>query len=864
MPHYTSFFRRGNKVYIRELIDDHTRETRIEQYKPKLYIGSNEPNCKYTNLAGDTLKEVEFSSIKAARDYGDSANIPVFGYPRWEYACIDELYPEEEISYKFEDLKILYLDIEVNSDTHYSSVAKPDQEVILIQLLYRDKCYVLGTKFYESYDESIVYIQCKDEVDMLKKFVKLFRKIDPDIITGWHTAGYDIPYLKVRFDALEMEDTFKRLSPFNMISESEEVVFGKPQLRIEIMGVQHLDYIHLMKKFDTKKYENYKLDTVAQEILGKNKVSYPGSLAELYVTNFEEFVRYGIVDTQLVKEIEDKKNLIQLVVMVAYMDKVNFIDTFSQVRMWDNKFMVYLKHHKNVQVPYMIARESDDFVEEEGKFEGAYVFEPIPGKYNWVMSDDVQSLYPSIMIACNASPETYRGNHDKKVEFFLADQPEYEKYLLTNNLTSLANGSVFTREHRGFIPEVIDTVFRMRVEAKDKMNAAKGVVAHIEKELSKHGSCPEYAGMSDDELKGLIAENEVIASINKVRQNALKVKINSAYGAIGNPYFRFYQRDIAEGVTLTGQTLLKTVSPQLNKFFSQFEHPTSESRVVYGDTDSLYYTLDSVVAKYVPAGTSVEKTVEFLDRFHKSKIKDLISQHTLDLQKKLNVFEYRLKFVRDVIADTGIFIKKKKYILQVWDSEGTRYSSPDLKMMGIEAVKSSTPKYCRDKIKESIKLILNTDNDGLIRFLEATEREFMELPVDKIAFPRGISDIEKYTIESESNVIFNDDDDMSIEAKKGCPMHVKAAIHHNKILIDKGLDTKIPLITNGDKIKFVYLKFPNPIRNNAIAFDDELPEQFGLHRYVDYYTQYQKSLIDPIKAITDIIDWNTERSNALF
>lgn len=863
MTYYTSFFRRGNKVYIRELIDDHTREHRVEQYKPKLYIESQEPNCKYTNLEGHSLKEVEFSSIKAAREYGDSANIPVFGYPRWEYACVDELYPDEEIKYTFEDLKIVYLDIEVKSDTHFSSIENPDQEVILIQMLYKDRCYILGTKFYESYDDSLVYIQCKDEVDMLKKFVKLFRKIDPDIITGWNTAGYDIPYLKVRFDFLQMEDTFKRLSPFNMISESEEVVFGKPQLRIELMGIQHLDYIHLIKKFDLKKYENYKLDTVAKEILGKNKVSYEGSLADLYVTNYEEFVRYGMVDTQLVKEIEDEKNLIQLVVMVAYMDKVNFIDTFSQVRMWDNKFMVYLKHHKNIQVPYMIARESDDFVEEEGKFEGAYVFEPVPDKYNWVMSDDVQSLYPSIIIACNASPETYRGNHNKNVEFFLSPQPEYEDFLIANNYTSLANGSVFIRERRGFIPEVIDSVFNMRIQAKNIMNMAKGMAANIEKEISSRGTYPEYAGMSVDDLKGMIVEQKTIASINKVRQNALKVKINSAYGAIGNPYFRFYQRDIAEGITLTGQTLLKTVSPKLNELFAQFEHEGVVSEVVYGDTDSLYYTLNSVVAKYVPEGTSVEKTIEFLDRFHKSKIKPVIDEHTNKLQKKLNVYEARLKFVRDVIADTGIFIKKKKYILQVWDAEGVRYATPDLKLMGIEAVKSSTPKYCRERIKDAIKLILNTDNDGLITFLEGVEQEFKTLPVNQIAFPRGISDIEKYTVESEINDMFGEDDS-SIEAKKGCPMHVKAAIHHNKLLIEKNLTTKIPSITNGDKIKYVYLKSPNPIRNNAIAFDDELPSQFGLVKYVDYDVQYQKSLIDPIKAITDVINWKTERSNSLF
>ena len=868
MNHYTSFFRRGNKVYIRELVQGQTeREMRTIDYMPYLYIpcSESESNTKYKNLAGQHLKEVQFQSISSLRAYTDSVNGSLYGYPRHEYACVDNEYPTEEITYNFNDLRVVYLDIEVNSDTHYSSVENPDQAVILMQLQMGEMCYILGTKFYESYDDKLIYIQCKDEVDMLKKFVRLFRKLDPDIISGWNSSGYDIPYLKTRCDMLEIPDVFKRLSPFNQINESDEIVFGKPQLRVELMGIQHLDYIHLIKKFDLKKYENYKLGTVAQEILKKTKVEFEGSLSDLYVTDYNEFVRYGLVDTQLVKEIEDEKNLIQLVVMVAYMDKVNFVDSYSQVRMWDNKFMVYLKHHYNVQVPYVIAKESSDFEEEEeGKFEGAYVFEPIPKKYSNIMSDDVQSLYPSIIIASNASPETYRGNHDKNVEFFLQDQTEYQKYLKENDYSSLANGSVFSRKKQGFVPEIIDSVFRMRVKAKEVMTQAKKDAAVIEKELQKRGVHLEFSSKTDIELKAMLVDLYTIASINKIKQNALKVKINSAYGALGNPYFRFYQRDIAEGITLTGQTLLKTVIPQLNILLEKFHSDANWAKVIYGDTDSIYYSLDGVVQKYVPATATIEERVEFMDRFHKKYIQPVIAMHTQSLHDKLNVFENRLKFVRDVIADTGIFLAKKRYMLQVWDAEGVRYAEPEQKLMGIDAVKSSTPKYCREKIKQAIDIMFNHNNDELIDFLVATEREFKKLPVEQIAFPRGISDIEKYTIESAANDFFGDENDATIEAKKGCPIHVKASIFHNKLLMEKGLDTRVPLITNGDKIKFCYLKNPNPIANNSIAFDDKLPVEFGLHKYLDYKLQYEKSFLDGIKAITNVIGWTTERNNALF
>lgn len=868
MNHYTSYFRRGNKVFIRELVQgQREREHRTIEFTPKLYIPvtKEESNCKYTTLAKEPLKEVQFRSIKDAREYGSSCNVKLYGYPRWEYSCVDEEYPCEEIPYNFSDLRVLYLDIEVQSDTHYSTVSNPDQEVILVQLQMLDKCYILGTKFYESYDENLIYIQCKDEVDMLRKFVRLFRKLDPDIISGWNSAGYDIPYLKTRFDVLDMADTFKRLSPFNMINESEEEVFGKMQLRIELMGIQHLDYIHLIKKFDLKKYENYKLGTVAQEILKKTKVEYEGSLADLYVTDYNEFVRYGLVDTNLVKEIEDEKNLIQLVVMVAYMDKVNFIDTFSQVRMWDNKFMVELKYKYNVQVPYTIAKESSEFQEEsDEKFEGAYVFEPEPGKYDNVMSDDVQSLYPSIMIACNASPETYKGNHNKDVNFFLGDTTEYNDYLFRNNYTTLANGSVFTREYQGFVPAIIDAVFRMRVEAKNIMTAAKTMAEEIEKELKNRGSNPKYKDYSDIELKNMLVEQHTIASINKIKQNALKVKINSAYGAIGNQYFRFYQRDIAEGITLTGQTLLKTVIPELNKILLPFHTNEHKSVVVYGDTDSIYYTLDGIVAKYVPSDAPIATKVEFMDRYHKKVIQPVITEYTNLLQVKLNVFQTRLKFVRDVIADTGIFLAKKRYMLQVWDSEGVRYAKPDQKLMGIDAVKSSTPKFCREKIKQAINIIFNNDNKTLIDFLNQTEREFKKLPVEQIARPSGITDIDKYTENSVVEDFFEDERAETTSAKKGCPIHVKASIFHNKLLKQHGLSDKIPYITNGDKIKFVYLKSPNPISNNAIAFDDKLPSEFGLNKYIDYKLQYTKTFLESIRAITSVIKWETEHVNALF
>lgn len=485
-PYYTSFFRRGDNVYIRKINEDKSRTNYSVKYKPKLYIVSDEVESKFKNLNGENLKEVEFSGIKSAKEYAEAYQGKVYTYPRWEYACVDDEFPYE-IEYDFNDLRIGFIDIETESLTHYSSVKNPDQPIILIQILYNNIYYILGTQFYESYDNNVKYIRCKDEIDLLKKFVQVFRKFDFDIISGYNSAGYDLPMVHERMKVLGLDDLFKKLSPFGYVETSEVEVFGKLQLRVDICGIQHLDMIDLVKKFDTKKYENYKLATVSQEILGKTKVEFDGDLGSLYYTDFNRFVSYGIRDVELLKEIEDEKNLIRLVVDVGYMMKVNYIDTNTQVRMWDNKFMTYLKHERGVQVPYLVAKDDDLFVDDDEKFEGAYVMPPVPNKYEWVMSDDVQSLYPSIMIAFNTSPETYVDNLNKNVEYFLGNTDDYLNELKEKNYTSLANGSRFHKKFQGFIPAILSDVFDKRLEAKNIMNDSKKIVKDIEVEMKKRG-----------------------------------------------------------------------------------------------------------------------------------------------------------------------------------------------------------------------------------------------------------------------------------------------------------------------------------------------------------------------------------------
>lgn len=846
VPYYTSVFRRGDNVFIREILADGKRDNLKIKYEPTLYFEDESSTDGFKNLNGDFLKPVKFSSISAAKSYVDAIDKTVYGYNRWEYSCLRDRYPHD-IKHEFSHLKIAYIDIETESGTHYSTVSVPDQPIILIQILYKDVFYIFGTEVYESYRDDVKYIKCKDEIDMLKKFSHLFGKINPDIISGWNSQGYDIPMLWARCNYIEIPEVFKRLSPFNMIDEREEIVFGKEEKRIIIHGIQHLDLRDLVRKFDNKKYENYKLNTVAKAILKRGKVEYKGSLSDLYRIDYAKFVEYGFVDVELLRDIEHEKNFISMVVQMGYMSKSNFIDAFSQVRSWDNSLNDELIND-GIQPPFLIARDSmgDDYEEDDEKYEGAFVFEPKPNKYKWVMSDDVQSMHPSIIMACNVSPETFVASMNKNVNYFLGDFTEFSNYLKSNNYTSMANGAVFTREFEGFIPRAIRKVFNKRVEAKN--------------EAKKHKNLANDYKNIDKEKYTYHTTQYVIYN---TLQNALKVKINSLYGFLGNKFSRYYQVELAEGVTITSQLVLKNGADEVSKIISQYSGCKYEDVLIYGDTDSIYYSMESIVNKHM-SGKPTEFIVDKLNQFHLAKIKPKIDDRINGLQQKLNCYIEQIKFVRDIISDISIFIAKKKYICSVWDAEGTRYKEPEIKLMGIESVKTSTPMFCRIAISDSIKTILYGTESEFHQFIKDTKSKFMKLDVEEVSFPKKITDINKYTIASMNNSIFDVDDDNRNSHKKGAPIHVKGAIHYNNLIEKYNMENKIFMITNGDAIKYTYLTEPNPINNNTIAFMDNLPKEFGLHKYVNYDIQWEKSFYNPVNQIAEIVGWKMEKDYGLF
>jgi DNA polymerase elongation subunit (family B) len=561
------------------------------------------------------------------------------------------------------------------------------------------------------------------------------------------------------------------------------------------------------------------LDYIASVELGQKKLDHSefDTFKDFYTKGWQKFVEYNIIDVELVDRMEDKMKLIELALTMAYDAKVNYEDVFSQVRMWDTIIYNYLKK-RNIVIP---PKERSDKNE---KYAGAYVKEPIPGKYDWVVSFDLNSLYPHLIMQYNISPETLQDTRHPSatVDKILDQQITFEMY---KDNAVCANGAMYRKDVRGFLPELMEKIYKDRTVFKKKMLEAKQAYEKTPtKELEKE-----------------------IARCNNI-QMARKIQLNSAYGAIGNQYFRYYKLANAEAITLSGQVSIRWIENRMNKYLNNLLQTEGEDYVIASDTDSIYLNLGPLVDKFFSA-KSGDKTaiVAILDKICQEKFEPFIERSYQELADYVSAYEQKMQMKRENIAERGIWTAKKRYILNVWNSEGVQYTEPKLKMMGIEAVKSSTPAPCRKMIKDGLKLMMNATEEDVIDFIEKCRTEFKSLPPEQIAFPRTASDVRKYHSHADIYV-------------KGTPIHVRGALLFNHYIKDKKLTNKYSLIGNGEKIKFIYLKKPNIIQENVVSFIQDFPHELGLDKYIDYELQFQKSFVEPLKAILDAIGWNVEKT----
>ena len=826
MRYYTNVQMVGNEFLVRGFEDGKSFIAR-EKFEPTLFVPSKK-KTKYKTLEGNYVQSIQPGSVRDCREFikthDNVEGFEIYGNTRYIYQYISEKYPEDHIEFDLKKMKLVTIDIEVASERGFPTVTNCDEEMLCITLQnYSNKRIItFGQGSFNNNDPEVLYVECKDEYDLLNRFLDYWQTNTPEVITGWNCTLYDIPYVAKRIGKILGEKAVKRLSPWGLVTNEEINVNHRPHVVYDTGGITVLDYLDLYKKFTYKAQESYRLDYIGEVELGKKKLDHSefDTFKEFYTKNWQKFVEYNIQDVRLVDALEEKMKLVELAVTMAFDAKVNFNDVFYQVRMWDMIIYNELKK-KNIVIP----PKKDENKNE--KYAGAYVKEPTPGVYDWVVSFDLNSLYPHLIMQYNISPETLL---DEKFPGVNVDKLLKKEVDLSSleDVTVCPNGAQFTTKKRGFLPVLMERIYNERVIFKKKMLEAK----------------KEY------EKKKTKALEREIARCNNI-QMAKKIQLNSAYGAIGNNYFRYYKLDNAEAITLGGQLSIRWIEAKMNSYINNVLKTNNVDYVVASDTDSIYLNLGPLVERvYKGREKTTEDIVSFLDKICQMEFEKYIESSYKELAEYVNAYEQKMFMKRETIADRGIWTAKKRYILNAWDVEGVRYSEPKLKIMGIEAVKSSTPAPCRSMIKDALKIMMSETEDDVINFIEKSRAQFKKLPPSEIAFPRTVSDVDKY----KSN--------LSIYAK-GCPIHARGALLYNHHIKNKKLGEKYNVINNGEKIKFILLKKPNPIHENVISFINDFPVELGLLPYVDYDTQFDKAFLEPLRTILDSIGWSVEKTATL-
>lgn len=833
---YTSVIQNGNDILYRGVSNSGKRIHTKYPYKPKLYVPTNR-NTLWHTLDGQPLEEKNFRSIRDARAFVQysqlNGGMEVYGNTRYAYTFISRAYPDH-IDYDPKKIRVGYIDIEVDATNEYPDIKTATHEVTGITYYVDGVYHVFARGEYTGDMSDKVYYDASSEANLLDMFLEVWQEHMPDVLTGWFIEGFDIPYLVKRIGNVFGEEYVRALSPWGLIRSREIVDRGETREVFDLIGINILDYINIYKKFaPNPSQESYKLDYIANVEVGSNKVDYREmgytSIDDMYARNFNLFIDYNVQDVKLIVQIEEKLKLIELCELLAYMNKVNINDVTSQGRMWDAIIYNYLKK-LHIAVPQA---QSDN---KEEQFPGAYVRDAVPGRYKNLVSYDFTSLYPHLIMFYNISPETlvsrqgmpqplrdfYDINcHKINPDGLLHGKVETGRALIDNQVCMAPNGQFFSTKQQGFLPKIMKEMFEERKKYKKMM---------IDAQKAKQA-------VTDDAEK---ARLQIEIERYKAIQWYLKITLNSAYGSIGNEYFRFFDIRIATAVTLGGQLAIRWVEKEITRFMNDYLKTEGIEYVTGADTDSLYIDIDKVVNI-----NHVKDKVQAMDDFCENVLQPVINASCKDLQKYVNGYEQSLHMKRESIIDQGLFLGKKNYILSIFDQEGVRYKKPEVKITGWKGKKNDIPKVCRDALRKAVDIILTGSERELCKYIDDFKNKFVKMELKHISSPKAANNIESFRADGRIYVMKT-------------PRNVKAALIYNDILQKRKLTSKYPKIKSGDKIKFLNLVMPNPIGDNVIGYVDILPPELGLEKYIDYDSHFETSFINPIKMITERIGWSIE------
>ena len=812
---YTNVQSLGNYIALRGIDERGESIRRKIHYEPTLYVTAQKQS-QWKTLDGKMVSPVKWGPMKDTRQAMREYPGDVFGIEGFQYSFISDNYPGL-VNYELSKIRIAFIDIECSSEYGFPDIRRANEEVLAISIKIGDDFKVYGCGEYNP-SPGVKYINCPNEEGLLKSFIDDWASNYPDIVTGWNSRFFDIPYLMNRIIRILGEKYANKLSPWGWFKENEVTLVGNRRHQVyELVGISSIDYMDAYKKFTYVNQESYSLNHIAYAELGEKKLDYSeaSTLHELYRTNFQKFVDYNVHDVILVERLEEKMKLMEMIISLAYMAKCNFNDVFSPVKMWDCIIYNHLREQKIVIPPKKHEQKSE-------AYEGAYVKEPQLGRHKWVCSFDLNSLYPHLIMQYNISPETLLKMYprDKMVEALLEGEIDTQ-FLKDQNMTMTPNGSLYTRKKQGFLPALMEKMYTDRVKYK-KM-------------------------MIEEQKKGKSADTNKLAQYHNMQIN-LKIALNSAYGALGNQWFRYYDVRNAEAVSVAGQLSIRWAERAVNQYLNKVLETEDKDYVLASDTDSLYVTMEAMVEKV--GLTDTDKIINFLDTVCDGKIQKVIDDCYGELAEYINAFQQKMVMKREVLADVGIWTGKKHYILNVHNSEGVQYEEPKLKIMGIEAVKSSTPEHCRNALKKAFKIVVNGTEDDVIEYIEKFKGQFKSLSAEEVSFPRSVKGLSKY---QDSVTIY----------RKSTPLHVKGSLIYNMMLKKNKLTKKYPIIQEGEKIKYTYLKEPNPSGDSAIAMLTTLPKEFNLEEYIDYDRQFEKSFLDPMKGILEKIGWDYEKKSTI-